>query len=154
MLTADQKISCINRYVQNDMFSIRKGRVWRIRKFTSQKSVTKIRPKLADKRFSSNGYRRVSLSMFGTEYEVQAHRLIMSIIQGSAIGHDDIVDHLDSNKLNNDPSNLHLTTHDLNLEKAHWVRRLKCHSNPEAEITAHLIRESAKHFGLCAQRTS
>lgn len=131
--------------IEKRLFSVDDaGRVWRVREHRKNRfaeGFVEVEPRLADERLSVNGYRRLQVRFEGTVVSFQAHRLIVSLREGRVIRPDEIVDHVDSDRLNNCPENLALVSWEENQAHAIAVRRLGVDCYANADFTAFLIRD-------------
>ena len=67
---------------------------------------------------TSNGYARVTLSAYGKTKRYLLHRLIAELFVSGRTTERNIVNHKDTNKLNNKSNNLEWTTHQENVDHA------------------------------------
>ena len=68
---------------------------------------------------AANGYEQVALSRSGESKTVRVHRLVCEAFNGSPIGENMVVDHIDGNKRNNRAVNLRWVTQSQNVRSAH-----------------------------------
>jgi len=71
----------------------------------------------------SNGYYKVTLSVNGKSKPIEVHRLVAETFKPNETNQKLVVDHIDSNKLNNDESNLQWITSSANTTKANRVNK-------------------------------
>lgn len=83
------------------------GEIWRHATRTNKGKREEHEPRRAE--YESKGYKRVRVSVNGIRIRVSAHRLVYRYFAGD-IPEDKEVDHMDTNRHNNCPSNLRLLT--------------------------------------------
>jgi len=110
----DTRLRVLKWHLENNIFMLdAEGRIWRVkRKF---KETTKlIVPVRADTTFTRNGYRRVFMSYRGNRLTMVAHRVVLALYRGEPVASDLVVHHRNSNRADNRPTNLDVTTPEQN----------------------------------------
>lgn len=71
---------------------------------------------------SKGGYRETKIKVNGIKVTLKCHRIVMSLILGRLLLDSETVDHIDGNKLNNNPTNLRIVTMSQNALNKHHSR--------------------------------
>lgn len=86
-----------------------KGRVWKQKEVRNTGALVNVPRRRAEQPNKVNGYLYVMVRQRGRVFNVQAHRLVWTVLRGQIPPEKDL-NHLDGNKTRNDPSNLEVVT--------------------------------------------